>query len=117
VGVHIEDFEDGLTFDIVTRNGLVLPVAGVLVTAEPGATGCEIDRTQSVIDADDYEGIGALAAGELFRDYFWRGSAFSMEADEIILRVATMPAASAPVLGTLDMTLSVSYDVIHRAER
>lgn len=116
VGVHIAAEELGLTFDLITRNGLVIPDAAspIEVATAPGLTGCEVVRTQTV---GDFVGFGALG-NNLFIDIFGRDGtgSFSLEADELILRVATMPA-SGIVLGEFDITVSVSYDVIHRAER
>ena len=116
VGVHIESEEDGLTFDLVTRNGLVLPagVISVTATADPDAP-CAVTRTQG---EGSFAGFGALADNVLFVDLFARSAEgeFSLEADELILRVASMPA-SGVVSGMFDLTVSASYDVIHRAEQ
>ena len=136
VGVHIESEEDGLTFDLVTRNGLVLPVGytptldlvadpdevdmvanapiKVTVVTDPDSP-CAVTRTQS---AGSFSGFGALGDNDLFIDIFGRNGngSFSLEADELILRVASMPA-SGVVSGLFDLTVSASYDVIHRAEQ
>ena len=138
VGVHIAAEEDGLTFDLVTRNGLVLPRAVtytatgggedpivieeeagpiIKVTVTAGANGaCDVTRVMTTVD--DFEGFGALGANDLFADLFARNGhgSFSLEADELILRVASMPAGGI-VNGTFDLTISASYDVIHRAEQ
>lgn len=119
VGVHIAAEEPGLTFNLVTRNGLVLPGTGenggevIEVTATDGAEGCAITRTQS---EGSFEGFGALGNAR-FIDIFGRygQGEFSLEADEIILEVATLPA-SGVVTGAFELEVSVSYDVIHRAE-
>lgn len=117
VGVHIAAEEPGLTFNLVTRNGLGLPgVANgelIEVTAGDGTQGCEITRTQ---DDGSFEGFGALGNAR-FIDIFGRygQGEFSLEADEIILEVATLPA-SGVVTGAFELEVSVSYDVIHRAE-
>lgn len=116
VGIHIAAEEAGLTFDLITRNGLVLPGDAVIqVAAEAGATSCEITRTQSV---GDYLAFGALGTS-LFIDIFGYeggGGSFALEADELILRVASMPA-SGIVSGLFDITVSTNYEVIHRAEQ
>lgn len=118
VGIHIESEEEGLTFDLVTRNGLVLPdTTPIMVTtgADPDVP-CAVTRTQGT---GDFTGFGALGDNDLFIDLFARsatGGEFSLEADELILRVASMPA-SGKVNGTFDLTVSASYDVIHRAEQ
>lgn len=117
VGVHIAAEEPGLTFNLITRNGLVLPGVdngGVAeVIAADGAEGCEITRTTGV---GSFEGFGALGNAR-FIDIFGRygDGEFSLEADEIILEVATLPA-SGVVTGAFELEVSVSYDVIHRAE-
>lgn len=119
VGVHIAAEEPGLTFNLVTRNGLVLPGTGenggevIEVTATDGAEGCEITRT---LGEGSFEGFGALGNAR-FIDIFGRygQGEFSLEADEIILEVATLPA-SGVVTGAFELEVSVSYDVIHRAE-
>lgn len=140
VGIHIEAEEPGLTFDLVTRNGLVIPgtrSAGAtlpvtdgqngetvtlpakgsvnVVTAEVTA-GCDILRTATPGSSASFAGFGALG-NNTFIDIFGRDGdgEFSLEADEIALRVATMPA-SGKVTGDFKITVSVSYDVIHRAE-
>lgn len=117
VGVHIEAEEPGLTFDLVTRNGLVLPNAVVnVVEAAPGA-GCEVVRTLTAGDIDSFEGFGALG-GSTFIDILGRDGdgEFSLEADEIALRVASMPGGGVAVTGAFKITISVSYEIINRAE-
>ena len=122
VAVHIAAEEPGLTFNLITRNGLELPLTQVLtVEAAVGTAACEVERT--LIDnsgedaAEAFEGFGALD-GNLFIDIFGRDGQgeFSLEADELILQVATMPAGGV-INGTFDITVSVSYEVIHRAEK
>lgn len=132
LGLHIAASEPGLTFDLVTRNGLLLPTSGVVVTAAADSDSpCGVTRTMVAVtgEVDDgeggtgevlpieIEGFGALDADELFIDHFYRygQGSFALEADEIILRVATMPAT--PVVGLFDITVSASYDVIYRAEQ
>jgi hypothetical protein len=114
IGVHVEAEEPGLTFNIITRNGLALPNDSVIqVAAAAGALPCEVTRTQS---AGSLAGFGALGT-DLFRDIFAReaNGSFALEADEIILQVATIPVD--PVVGLFDITVALSYDVIHRAEQ
>lgn len=114
VGLHIAAEEPGLTFNLVTRNGLGLPASQVIqVAAAAGALPCEITRTQTV---GSLTGFGALGT-DLFRDIFARDGdgEFALEADELILVVATMPVD--PVVGLFDITVAASYDVIHRAEQ
>lgn len=120
VGIHIEAEEAGLTFDLKTRNGLVLPGASygdgpangeiIMVTAE--GNGCTVDRTQ---DSGAFEGFGGLDDAQ-FIDIFGRYAQgnFALDADEIMLEVASMPA-SGVVTGAFRLTISVAYEVIHRA--
>ena len=118
VGVHIAAEESGLTFNLITRNGLALPAAAVhVVEAAAGDTSCEIERTDTAGSVASFAGFGALS-DNLFIDILGRDGdgEFSLEADELILQVATMPAGGEPVVGLFDITVSVSYDVIHRAE-
>lgn len=120
VGVHIAAEEPGLTFNLGTRNGLGLPgvtSGGVFeVIATDGAEGCEITRTLGNNEDNPLGGFGALGNAR-FIDIFGRSDQgeFSLEADEIILEVATLPA-SGVVTGAFELEVSVSYDVIHRAE-
>lgn len=135
VGIHIESEEPGLTFDLVTRNGLVipgtapgetievdgetvtLPAAGSVRMVEAEVTGdCQITRTETEGSDSTIHGFGALGNNN-FIDIFCRNGdgEFSLEADEIALRVASMPS-SGKVNGEFQITVSVSYDVIHRAE-
>lgn len=115
VAVTIYAEEEGLTFDVVTRNGLELP-AGQLISVTATGTGCEVERTQSDGPAG-LNGFGALDEGVLYQILIVRDGdgTFSLEADEIMLRVASMPA-SGRVSGTFRVELAVSYDVIKRAE-
>ena len=125
VGIHIAASEPGLTFNLITRNGLVLPGSEggedppgpylLQVEAEAATAGCEVTRT---LGEGAYQGFGALAEGVLFMDIFGRDGhgTFSLEADELILEVATVPAGGL-VVGEFDITVSVSYEVIHRAEQ
>lgn len=138
VGIHIEAEEPGLTFDLVTRNGLVipgtraaevvnvagggggtvtLPPVGSITLVESEVTGnCEMQRTLTQTTDAALFGFGALGNNN-FIDIFCRDGdgEFSLEADEIALRVATMPA-SGKITGEFKITVSVSYNVIHRAE-
>lgn len=120
VGIHIAAAEAGLTFNLVTRNGLALPFAQTqVVDATAGASGCAITRTATAGTAVTvFAGFGALAAGVLFEDIFgYDGQGkFSVEADELILQVATMPAGGV-VAGTFSIDVTAHYEVIHRAEQ
>ena len=130
IGIHIAAYETGLTFDLVTRNGLLFPNSGLIVTAEVDPDSpCGVTRTVEEVAGEEggegepagpvlIEGFGALGADELFIDHFDRDGQgrFALEADELILRVASMPV-SGVVSGLFDLTVSASYDVIYRAEQ
>lgn len=128
VGIHIAAEEPGLTFNLITRNGLVLPGAAgggedpaggrviVVEAAANPADPCGLSRTQTEGDAESFEGFGALTTNEFIDIFGYDGEgSFSLEADELILEVATVPAD--PVVGNFDITVSVNYDIVHRAER
>jgi hypothetical protein len=103
VGTVVLASEPGLTFKLVTRNGLELPrVVGIKV--DVAGDSCCPTRTQGVGDVTEQYIFGRDAAGE-----------FSLEADEILLEVVTMPT-SGVISGEFDVLLSVSYDIINRAE-
>ncbi|KMQ97344.1 hypothetical protein RF55_2317 [Lasius niger] len=112
VAVHIDAEEAGLTFNLKTRNGLALPSAKTIQVTATGSA-CDITRTQ---DDGSFDGFGALS-GAAFIDIFGRDGdgEFSLEADEIMLEVATMPT-SGTVSGSFNITVSAAYEVIHRAE-
>lgn len=116
VGIHIAAEEPGLTFTLKTRNGLALPTAAVHVVSAVAGTDCELTRTDTAGSAASFVGFGALG-NNLMIDIFGRDGEgeFSLEADELILEVASMPS-SGVVNGEFDLTVSVSYNVIHRAE-
>ena len=114
VGIVVLAEEPGLTFKLVTRNGLVLPTKVGIKVDVAGDACCPV-RTQGVgvITAP----FGALATGVTEQYIFGRDAdgKFSLEADEIMLEVVTMPA-SGVIAGTFDVIASVSYDIINRAE-
>lgn len=114
VGLHIAAEEPGLTFTLTTRNGLALPLVAVDVVGAVAGDGCEMTRTLTAGSAASFVGFGALGSNQ-FIDIFGRDGQgeFSLEADELILTVASIPAE--PVVGLFDIDVSVSYDVIHRA--
>jgi hypothetical protein len=114
VGVVVLASEPGLTFKLVTRNGLALPAA-VGIKVDVAGDSCCPTRTQGVgvITA----AFGQLPANVTEQYIFGRDAAgrFSLEADEILLEVVTMPT-SGVISGEFDVLLSVSYDIINRAE-
>lgn len=117
VGIHIEAEEPGLTFDLVTRNGLELPAECVKVVKATVADGCQVTRDVEDGSAESYKGFGALGDASIV-DMFFKAPAcgnFSLEADELALKVASLPS-SGKVTGQFRITVSVNYDVIHRAE-
>lgn len=116
VGVHVEAEEAGLTFNLVTRNGLVLPTSCVHVVGAV-VDDCVVTRTDTAGDSTSFDGFGALGGNE-FIDILGRDDGcgqFSLEADELALQVASMPS-SGIVNGSFALSVSVSYDIINRAE-
>jgi hypothetical protein len=114
VGVVVLASEPGLTFRLVTRNGLELPrVVGIKVDVA-GDTCCPT-RTQGA--GDITAAFGELPANVTEQYIFGRDAAgeFSLEADELMLEVVTMPT-SGVIAGDFDVIVSVSYDIINRAE-
>lgn len=114
VGVVILASEPGLTFKLVTRNGLALPNAQRPKVDVAGDTCCptRTQGTQSIVTA-----WGQLPAGITEQYLFGRDAAgtFSLEADEIMVEVVTMPT-SGIISGDFDFIVSASYDIINRAE-
>lgn len=119
VAVHIEAEEPGLTFDLVTRNGLELPTECVkVVDAKVKGGDCEVERTLTEGSADTLKGFGKLGPDVAMQDIFARDAAcgqFSLESDEIALRVASMPA-SGRITGKFRILVSVNFDILNRAE-
>lgn len=115
VGVHVEAMETGLTFSLVTRNGLVLP-SGLVDIVDVTGDVCAPIRTRTAGSAASFVSFGALGAGVHMRDIFGRSALgeFSLEADELILEVTAIPVT--PVTGAFDITVSVNYELINRAE-
>lgn len=117
VGVHVAAEETGLSFNLITRNGLVLPTAKTLVVDATDTGDCEVTRTSTAGDASSFEGFGALDPTALFQDIlgFDGSGQFALEADELILEVASLPP-SGEIVGDFDITVSVNYQIVHRAE-
>lgn len=123
VGIHVYGSEPGLTFNLTTRNGLDL-TSGTAIEVSAKGTGaeCEIERVKTdTTAAAAGQLIGTLAADELFTDTFilldeTTMGAFSLEADEIQLTVASMPA-SGKVNGDFGIKIAVNYGIVNRAER
>lgn len=121
IGVHVAAEEPGLTFAIGTRNGLTLPnensftVSAVNDPLSP----CGITRTRTEDGEMSWRSSFGGLNGARFVDHFARGCCdinnFSLEADEIILTVATMPAGGV-VTGEFELTITASYDILNRAE-
>lgn len=113
VGIHIEAEEPGLTFNLVTRNGLALPNDSVIQVVSSGDA-CAPTRVQTV---GSLAGFGDLPANALSVDIFAREAVgmFALESDELVLEVAAMPAE--PVTGAFSIRVSASYQLIDRAEQ
>lgn len=88
LGIHVEAEEEGLVFEVATRNGLALPTSSYIVTAVVDENSpCGVTRTlvytapADGVDVDTdpdslpVTGIGPLADGVLFKDYFYRSGA------------------------------------------
>jgi hypothetical protein len=114
VGVVVLAEEPGLTFRLVTRNGLELPTAVQFQVSVAGDSCCPTrTRAAGSITAP----FGDLPTGVSEQYIFGRDAdgEFSLEADEIMLEVVTMPT-SGVISGDFDVLVSVSYDIINRAE-
>lgn len=124
IGVRVEAEEPGLTFNLVTRNGLALPLTSVVTvkTAPKEDAPCELTRTvttaaDAAAGAAAFKNFGALDKN-LFVDIFGSDGtgSFALEADEIMVEVASMPT-NKRVYGDFRMVVSVNYRVCDRAER
>lgn len=82
-----------------------------------GAVSVTVNTTQATADRSAFSGFGALD-GKIYKDILGRSGngEFALEADEIIVEVASMPT-SGKVNGKFGFTVAVSYDMIDRAER
>jgi hypothetical protein len=121
VAIKVAAEETGLTFTLKTRNGLALPEgASSIVAITAAETGCAVVRTETVDgspgDQSQVTGFGAL--GTDIARYIFISSAlgeFALEADELILEVAAMPAGGV-VVGTFDIDIAASYEVVRRCD-
>lgn len=114
VGVVVLADEPGLTFRLVTRNGLVLPSATTFAVNVAGDACCPV---RTLIAGSITAAFGQLPA-DVTEQYIFGSfpqGQFSLEADEIMLEVVTMPT-SGVISGEFDVIVSVSYDIINRAE-
>lgn len=118
VSVAVLGAEPGLTFQLITRNGLVLPTAKQIdVTVTAGADDCQVTREQA--EGDITAPFGELGEDEIQIYKFAKDGdgEFSLEADEIILEVVTMPTENdGKVVGSFALRVAVNYEVINRAE-
>lgn len=114
VSIHVRAEEEGLTFNLKTRNGLVLPATAVKVVSIAAGEGCDVVRTLTAGSIASYAGFGGLADGELAHYIIGREGEgeFALEADEIIVEVASIPGT--PVTGAFDFTVAVSYEIVDR---
>ncbi|MCM1516218.1 MAG: hypothetical protein NC080_07410 [Paraprevotella sp.] len=119
IGVRIEAEEPGVTFNLVTRNGLALPQADikVITTAANVDAPCELVRNAAAGNAASFTNFGAMG-DNAFIDIFGSDGlgTFALEADEIMLEVASMPT-NKRVNGTFRLVVAVNYRVCDRAER
>jgi hypothetical protein len=115
VSVVVLAEEAGATFRLRTRNGLVIP-STVGIKVDVSGDSCCPTRTQGAFNLAT-TAWGALPVGVTEQYMFNRNGAgeFSLEADEILVEVVTMPASGA-FLGEFDFIVSVNYDVQNRAE-
>jgi len=114
VSVVVLASEPGLTFKLKTRNGLALPAVDKIKVDVAGGSCCPT-RTQG---AADFASWGDLPTGVTEQYLFGRDGQgeFSLESDELIVEVVTMPT-SGVIAGTFDFIVGVSYDVVNRAEQ
>ena len=87
--------EAGLTFNLRTRNGTVIPTSQTIrVTETDSGNGCgEVARVQT--NAASPSGIGGLSGATRVHNIFvdGNGGQFALEADVLILEVAALPAS------------------------
>lgn len=110
ITVSVYGEEDGLTFTLATRNGLVLPTAMFGVTETYDTSTCD-GPTRAKDAAATFTGFGALdgaTAKYVFGTYANAAAGFSLEPDVIQLKVASMPA-SGTLTGAFDLRVDVSY--------
>lgn len=118
LSVAVLNSEPGLTFTLKTRNGLNLtPDRSISVSVEAGDGDCEVTRVQgtTAITAP----FGALTDDELqhYRFGVYDNGKFSLEAEEIIVEVVTMPTLNGgKVIGDFNFQVAVNYEVVQRAE-
>ena len=127
VAVRTDGEDVGLTFELKTRNGLVLPAAAaggaVLdVLVDAGVAACDpVARTVTAnagLVGVVWEGLGVLGAHlQVDKVGLYPASAllaYSLEADELMLEVTAMPAGGL-INGDLDITVAAVYDIALRA--
>jgi hypothetical protein len=121
IGIHVAAEEPGLTFTLALRND----TTGIIAALEDNAIGVETSDVEGeccparvLANIVDFPAIGALGSSRTI-DYFLPAhdvrDTFVLEADELMLVVDTMPS-SGVVTGAFEIQVSVSYNVIHRAE-
>lgn len=124
VAVRVDGEDTGLVFELVTRNGLVLPTvaddAVLDITVDAGAVACEPATRVSTpsVSLTPWEGIGPLGAHSQVDKLGLYSSinpdAYSLEADELILEVTAMPGGGL-INGDFDITVVAVYDIALRA--
>ena len=107
--------EAGLEFEVVTRNGTVLPSGQLIKVSETdGADGCgEVGRVQA---AGDLAAVGLLNGASRVHTIAVsdQGGEFALEADVIQLKVKSLPAGG--VKGAFDMRVHITYFAVGRSE-
>lgn len=114
VNVAVLAEEDGLTFELVTRNGTELPAGQVHKVIETdGADNCGVGR---VLEAGDLADFGALDGASRVHVVAVSdtGGEFALDADVLILRVKTVPADG--VKGRFDLRVHSNTVATGRSE-
>jgi hypothetical protein len=107
--------ETGLEFEVVTRNGTVLPSGQLIKVKETDAgSGCgDVARVQS---AGSLAAVGLLDGATRVYNIAVadQGGHFALEADVIQLKVKSLPADG--VLGRFDLRVHITYFAVGRSE-
>lgn len=116
IGIKIQAMEEGVTFNLKTRNGLDIE-AGEFLVVDTGHDGSCIST--HVLSTGTFEGFGELPEDVVVRDIFFIPNEtplgnFSLEADELILELASVPAEGI-IKGEFLIDVAVSYEIINRA--
>ena len=118
--VAVLSAEPGLTFVVKTRNGTELPQGNRFEVTEAwdGECGCPVRaKTDTDWIAGEGQTIGDLGDGVVKKYSYAQdtaGGRFALEADVVILEVASMPAGG--VAGLFDILADLSYTSNGRSE-